>query len=73
MKKNKLLVAVTTTKIYEYLTTQPTADLAFDEYVNQSDLKLKVVDVSNENAEIQEFIEAKSVKTKRRTNKNSQA
>lgn len=56
MKKNRLLVAVTTTKIYEYLTTQPTADLAFDEYVNQSDLKLKVVDVSNENAEINDFI-----------------
>jgi hypothetical protein len=55
-RKNKLLISVTTTKIYEYNTNAETADLAFDEYQNQSGLKLKVVDVTNENAEVYDFI-----------------
>lgn len=56
MKKNKLLVEVTTTTIYQYLTNQPTADLAFDEYMNQSGLKLKRVTGLTSQHELHEFI-----------------
>jgi hypothetical protein len=41
-KKNKLLVAITTTKIYEYNTDAETADIALDEFLNQSGKRFKI-------------------------------
>lgn len=54
MKKNKLLVAITTTKIYEYNTTAESADVAFDEYNNQSGRRFKLVQ-SEKSTEIHNF------------------
>lgn len=55
MKKNKLLVAVVTTKIYEYNTDAETSDVAMDEYNNQTGKKFKVFD-QFKTTEIQDFI-----------------
>lgn len=53
-KKNKLLLAVTTVKIYEYLTNADTADLAYDEYVNTAYPLAKLLDKSS-SIEINDF------------------
>jgi hypothetical protein len=52
--KNTLTIAITTTKIYEFYSTQPTADLAFDQYFNCSRSHKKFM-FSTENIEIQDF------------------
>ena len=44
MKKNKLLVAVVTTKIYEYNTDAETSDVAMDSFLNQSGRRFKLVE-----------------------------
>lgn len=54
MKKNKLLVAVITTKIYEYNTDAETSDVALDEYNNQSGRRFKLVQ-SEKSTEIHNF------------------
>ena len=66
MKKYKLLVAVVTTKIYEYNTDAKTADVAYDEWSNQSGLKLKMQS-SYKTSEIVDFIP----KVKNGQNKNN--
>lgn len=55
MKRNKLLVAVTTTKIYEYNTDAETADIAMDEMYNDSSKRLKLVSNQGSTYEIQIF------------------
>lgn len=52
--KNTLTIAITTTSVYEFKTTQPTADLALDEYVNNSGTYKKFL-YSTEGMEIQDF------------------
>lgn len=56
MKKNRLLIEVTTTGIYQHLTDQPTADLAYDEFINSSERKIKLISYKAKNYEIQDFI-----------------
>ena len=56
MKKNKLLVSVTTTKIYEYNTEAETEDVAFDEVLNQTPVPLKLVEKYTAPMEIYKFI-----------------
>lgn len=65
MKKNKLLVAVITTNIYEYNTDAETEDIAFDEYLNQTGKHFKSVHYSK-GTEIHEF---KANEPKRRKKK----
>lgn len=55
-KKNKLLVAVTTTKIYQYMTDAQTEDIAMDEMYNDSYKRLKLVSNQGSQYEIQDFI-----------------
>lgn len=55
MKKNKLLVAITTVKIYEYNTDAETSDIALDEFNNQSGRRFKIYD-QFKTTEIQDFI-----------------
>lgn len=57
MKKNKLLVAVTTTKIYEYKTDAETSDVAMDEFYNDSAKRLKLLSNQGSQYEMQEFIQ----------------
>lgn len=54
MKKNKLLVSVTTTRIYEYNTDAETEDVAFDEYLNQTGKHFESVHYSK-STEIHDF------------------
>lgn len=54
MKRNKLLVAVVTTKIYEYNTDAETADIALDEFNNQSGRRFRKIAESTQ-TEISEF------------------
>lgn len=56
MKKNKLLVAVTTTRIYEYLTDAETEDIALDSFCNDSTARRKLISNQGSTYEIQEFI-----------------
>lgn len=56
MKKNKLLVSVTTTKIYEYNTDAETEDVAIDEFWGQTGKRFKLVKSWNDKAEIYDFI-----------------
>ena len=56
MKKNKLLVSVTTTKIYEYNTEAETEDIAFDEVLNQTPAPLKLIEKYTAPMEIYKFI-----------------
>lgn len=65
MKKNKLLVAVTTTKIYEYNTDAETSDVALDEFYNDSSKRLKLICNQGSTYEIQEFIINKPTKEKK--------
>ncbi|MBP6738765.1 MAG: hypothetical protein KA146_02190 [Leptospiraceae bacterium] len=56
MKKNKLLVAVTKTTIYEYDTDTEDESVALDEFTNQSGKRFKIY--SQEKAtEIHDFYE----------------
>ncbi len=55
MKKNKLLVSITTTKIYEYNTDTETSDIALDEFNNQTGKKFKLYH-QEKTTEIQDFI-----------------
>jgi hypothetical protein len=55
MKKNKLLVSVTTIKVYEYKTNAETSDVAFDEYLNQSGKRHKLVEKIIGSLEIYDF------------------
>lgn len=52
--KNTLTIAITTRKIYEFKSTQPTADLALDEYVNYSGSHKRFL-YGTESMEIQDF------------------
>jgi hypothetical protein len=61
--KNKLLVSVTTIKVYEYKTNAETPDVAFDEYLNQSGKRHKLVEKIIGSLEIYDFkIEVKHEK-----------
>ncbi len=53
-RKNTLTFTITTIKTYEFNTTQPTADLALDEYVNYSGSHKKFL-YGTESMEIQDF------------------
>jgi len=66
VKKNKLLVAVTTTKIYEYLTTAETADIALDSFCNDSTARRNLVSNQGPTYEIQDFIINKPTKGKKK-------
>jgi hypothetical protein len=54
MKKNRLVVAVTITKFYQYPTDAETADVAFDEYTNQTGRRFRKI-AENTQTEISEF------------------
>lgn len=62
MKRNKLLVNITTTKIYEYNTDAETSDVAMDEFNNQSGRKFKIVshETTKEIHDFWEIIKPKS-------------
>ena len=53
--KNKLLVQVTTVKVYEYKTNAETADVAFDEYLNQTGKRHKLIEKIIGTLEIYDF------------------
>jgi len=64
-KKNKLLVAVTTTKIFEYKTDAETADIALDEFYNDTAKKLKLFHNIGNEYSIQDFTVNKPTKGKK--------
>jgi len=55
MKKNKLFVSITTIRVYSYDTDAATADVAFDEYLNDSTNKSKFVERFSTPMEIYDF------------------
>lgn len=56
MKKlNKLTVAVTTTKIYEYGSSAETEDIALDEFYNDSAKRIKLISTEATSYEIREY------------------
>lgn len=66
MKKNKLLVSITTIKVYEYKTKAETSDVAFDEYLNQSGKRHKLVEKIIGSLEIYDFKKGGKDESKRK-------
>ncbi len=62
MKKNRLYVSVTTTKIYEYNTNAETEDVALDEFLNQTGKRFKIYH-QEKTTEVHDFYE-RDTKTK---------
>lgn len=60
--KNKLLIAITTTKVYQYNTDAETEDVAFDEFTNNSLANLKLVESIPVSTEIHGFVINKNKK-----------
>lgn len=60
--KNKLLIAVTTTKVYQYNTDAETEDIAFDEFINSSFVNLKLIETIPVSKEIHGFVVNKNKK-----------
>lgn len=53
--KNKLFIQVTTVKVYEYKTNAETVDVAFDEYLNQTGKRHKLIEKIIGTLEIYDF------------------